>query len=50
LEVSPVFIWPPNPLRIVKWFWNAWFLISERLIIVALAAISWLYLSPALER
>ena len=50
IQVSPLFAWPPDPLRIVKWFWNAWFLISERLILVGVAFASWLYLQPSLER
>lgn len=50
LGVSPLFQWPPHPLKILKWFWNGWFLISERLIIVAIATVSWFYLQPALER
>lgn len=50
IQVSPLFAWPPSPLRIVMWFWNSWFLISERLILVGLAFVSWIYLQPALER
>ncbi len=50
LQVSPLFQWPPDPVRIFKWVWNSWFLISERLIIVGLAVLTWFYLQPALER
>ncbi len=50
IEVSPVFQWPPSLPKILKWFWNAWFPLSERLIILALAAISWFYLHPELAR
>ena len=50
LEVSPLFAWPPRPAKIFLWFWNSWFLISERLILVGIAALSWAYTQPALER
>lgn len=50
VQVSPVFIWPPNPRRILSWFWNSWFLISEKFILVGIAFVCWLYLHPALER
>ncbi len=49
LEVSPLFRWPPQPMQILGWFWNSWFLISERLIIVAVALISWTWFQPPLE-
>ncbi|MGI9406609.1 MAG: sterol desaturase family protein [Hyphomicrobiaceae bacterium] len=49
LAVNPLFVWPPNPVAIVRWLWNSWFLISERLILVGVALISWFYLQPALE-
>ncbi len=50
LQVSPLFLWPLDPVKMFKWVWTSWFLISERLIIVGLAAVSWFYLHPALER
>ncbi|WP_282608648.1 sterol desaturase family protein [Pelagibius sp. Alg239-R121] len=49
LQVSPMFQWPVRPLAIFSWIWKSWFPVSERLIIVGLAAISWFYLHPALE-
>ena len=48
LKVSPLFIWPLNPLELVKWIWNSWFLITERLIILAIACASFYYLQPPL--
>ena len=48
LTVSPVFIWPPNPVAIAKWFWSSWFLISERLIIFGIAVICYLWFQPSL--
>ncbi len=48
LKVSPVFVWPPNPAAIGKWFLNSWFLISERLIIVGIAVVCYLWFQPSL--
>lgn len=49
IQVSPLFRWPLKPIAILKWFWESWFLISERLLLVGLAFISWYYLQPSLE-
>lgn len=49
VQTSPLFQWPPRPLEVVRWFWDSWFLISERLILVAVAVISWTWLQPPLE-
>lgn len=46
LQVSPLFSWPLRPLAVLRWFWDSWFLISERLILVAVAFISWTWLQP----
>ena len=49
IQVSPLFQWPLRPMAILRWFWDSWFLISEKLIIVAIAWISWTYFQPSLE-
>lgn len=49
LSVSPLFQWPPRPMAILYWFWNAWFLISERLILIGVAFISVIWFQPPLE-
>jgi len=49
LQVSPFFSWPLKPVEMLKWVWNSWFLISERLIIVAVAFISVTWFQPPLE-
>ncbi|WP_299410022.1 sterol desaturase family protein [uncultured Roseobacter sp.] len=49
LKVSPVFVWPPKPVEIATWFWNSWFLISERLIVVGIAVACYLWFQPSLE-
>ena len=50
LRVSPLFVWPFNPLKAFGWILNSWFPVSERLILVGFALISWFYLTPTLER
>lgn len=49
LKISPVFIWPPQPVEIAKWVWNSWFLISERLIVAGIAIVCYLWFQPSLE-
>ena len=49
LQVSPVFQWPPNPLKIMKWFWESWFLITEKLIILALTFAGYYWFSPSID-
>lgn len=49
LHISPLFRWPLQPLEVLRWFWDSWFLMSERLILVAVAFISWTWLQPPLE-
>ena len=40
LQVSPLFSWPPRPMAMAKWVFNSWFFITEKLIIVGIAFIS----------
>ena len=49
LKVSPFFTWPLNPRAMLRWVWDSWFLISERLIIVGIACISFYWFQPPLE-
>ena len=49
LQVSPFFSWPPRPMAMLKWFWNSWFFITERLIVVAIACISFYWFQPPLD-
>ncbi len=50
LGTSPYFTWPPRPAAVVKWVLGGWFPISEKLIIVGLAILSWLWLHPDLAQ
>ncbi|MDA9009452.1 sterol desaturase family protein [Alphaproteobacteria bacterium] len=46
---SPVFAWPPEPRRLAIWFKNSWFSLSERVIILGFAILTWIYFQPPLE-
>lgn len=48
LSVSPLFSWPPRPRAMVSWVWNSWFLISEKLLLVAIAFASFYWVQPTL--
>ena len=50
VQVSPFFQWPLRPLDMLKWVWHSWFLISEKLLIVGLAFISFYWFQPPLEQ
>ncbi|MEM1004186.1 MAG: sterol desaturase family protein [Pseudomonadota bacterium] len=50
LQVSPLFTWPLNPLDVVRWMWDSWLLISEKLIILAIACGCYYWFSPDLEQ
>ena len=49
IQVSPIFTWPWKPYEIVKWIWNSWFLITEKLIVLGLAVCSFYWLQPPLN-
>ena len=50
LRVSPLFEWPLSAKKIIHWFWRSWFPLSEKLILVAAAFVSWHFLQPPLEQ
>jgi len=50
LRVSPYFRWPPDAVAVLKWIFRGWFPVSERLIVLLLSILSWVYFHPALER
>ncbi|MDA7424826.1 sterol desaturase family protein [Thalassococcus lentus] len=49
LQVSPVFRKPFRAGAVAYWFWSRWFLISERLILVGLAVLTWAFFHPSQE-
>ena len=50
IPVSPLFSWPPRPKEILKWMWNSWFLITENLILIAVATVTYFWFQPSLEQ
>ncbi len=50
LATSPYFRWPPDPVAVARWIIGRWLPLSERLIILLLAILSWVFFHPALER
>jgi len=50
LRVSPFFRRPWDLRAMLTWLWSAWFLITERLIILGLALISFYWFQPPLEQ
>ena len=50
LRVSPFFCWPLRPVEMLRWVWNSWFLISEKLILVGIAFASFHWFQPPLEQ
>jgi sterol desaturase/sphingolipid hydroxylase (fatty acid hydroxylase superfamily) len=50
LQYAPVLAWPPKPLAVVKWlFGYPGFFLPWGVLYMALAAVTWLYLTPPLE-
>ncbi len=50
LGTSPYFAWPPRPGAVLKWVVGGWFPLSEKLIILGLALLSWTFLHPGLTQ
>jgi len=50
IQTSPVFQWPPNPMKIARWFADRWFVFGENLILMVLAYFTWTYFQPSLEQ
>jgi hypothetical protein len=50
IRVSPLFRTPFDPIAIAKWIVAGWFPVTERLIILFLALLSWFFFHPELIR
>ncbi len=50
IDTAPYFNWPPEPGHVARWLARLWFPITERGLIVCLSVLTWIYLTPALER
>ncbi|MEL6476072.1 MAG: sterol desaturase family protein [Pseudomonadota bacterium] len=49
LQVNPLWHWPPRPMAVLRWYWEAWFPLTVNLGIVALAFAALAWASPTLE-
>lgn len=49
IAVSPLFVWPPDPRAIARWFAVRWLNLAENAIVAGLAVACWLWLQPPLE-
>ncbi len=49
LQVSAYFRRPFSLIAVIKWMLAGWFPISERLLILALSVLSWVFFHPAIE-
>ncbi|MEM8793744.1 MAG: sterol desaturase family protein [Pseudomonadota bacterium] len=50
IAVSPIFSWPPDPVRIWAWIRDRWFTLAENSILTVLAIATWAWLQPPLEQ
>jgi len=51
LEVAPIFVWPPQPLRFVKWLCGfPGYLLPWNALYALIAILTWQYLTPSLDR
>ncbi|MES2666509.1 MAG: sterol desaturase family protein [Pseudomonadota bacterium] len=47
LHVAPIIVWPPQPLKLLRWLPN--YLLPWNLLFMAFAAVIWVYLTPSKE-
>jgi len=50
IVVSPLWQWPPQPLRVLKWYADGWFFLTINMAILGLAVISFVWFSPSLDQ
>ncbi len=50
IQVSPFFSWPLKPMVMLFWLWKRWLTITENLVILIIAIISWTFFQPSLDR
>lgn len=50
IPVSPLWQWPPKPLKVLKWYADGWFFLTINMGILALAWVSYLWFSPTLAQ
>lgn len=49
LADSSIFQWPPRPMHLLRWLAGNWLALTERVLMVLLAIVLWLYAYPSLE-
>ena len=49
IGVAPLWQWPPRPLAVLKWYWDGWFFVTVKLILVGIAVVTWYWLTPPLS-
>lgn len=49
LKTSPLFTWPLVPKDIAMWVWSSWFLITEKLIVLLISVMCYVWFQPSLE-
>ena len=50
ITVSPLWQWPPRPLKVLKWYADGWFFVTINGAILALAFLAWAVASPTLAQ
>ena len=50
IAVSPLWQWPPQPIKVFRWYADGWFFLTINMGILALAWVSYLWLSPTLAQ
>lgn len=49
IKVSPIFLWPLDPVGICRWMLSQWLIVTERSVLILVALISWYMFQPSLE-
>ena len=50
VKLSPLFDWPPTPLKAIQWIARSWKVLSIRSTILGLSIVTWFYLQPDITR
>ena len=50
LKDGSIFVWPPQPIRLLDWFFTHWLVLSERVLMVGLAILLWAFIYPSIDQ
>jgi lathosterol oxidase len=50
LKDGSIFVWPPQPMRLLQWFVKHWLVLSERVLLVGLAILLWAIAYPSIDQ